>query len=223
MRGRLLSACLVCLVFLGPWGAAIRAADPSGWRRLQGAERAAVLRRLAEARRRVRTFQADFVEVRRVPPLARELRYSGRLYYRAEGFLLLRYREPLDHVIRVRGGEVLFYVPGSGTADVVALSEARGMAGRPDLFGGGPAAFTGEVWAGSGAYRLVEGDPQSGRRVEIDLDGGSLLARRIRIEADGGAVTEIRLARSLENAPLPPEVADFAPPPGTEIHRVGGP
>ena len=193
---------------------------------LSSAQQETFLKRLEEVRSAVQTLDAAFKEVRTVPPLDRELRYEGRLYYNAQGIFFMDYRKPVRHILRITPTEVVSYVEGSPTADVMDISSVEEGKSHPDLFGWGGKEFQGKVWETPTTYimeRAVdESESDSGSpRAMIFLDKERLLPAEIRITNDSGDRTIILLSDIHMNRALPPYVTGFSLPEDVKENRIG--
>jgi outer membrane lipoprotein-sorting protein len=200
-------------------------AEDTPWRQLPGKEQALLLEKLVELQKSIETFQSAFSEQRSTKVLKSPLHFEGRIYYDAKGLFFMQYFKPVKYILRVRGGEVLFYVEGSTTADMADLSNVEGMAKHSSLFVWDPGDFKGSIWESDDEYRLEDASGEVGERkgekkVLIFLDRKNLHMKRIRIDDEFGDVTEISLSEQRINEELPPSVLHFSLPAGTKINRM---
>ena len=200
-------------------------AGENDWRLLTEEQQSVLLNKLSGFQRSVKTFQGDFVEQRSNTALKSPIHYKGRLFYNSEGLFFMHYLEPVRHILRVKGGEALFFVEDSTTADVVDISNMQGMANHSSLFVWNPDDFKGRIWENKNEYRLEDssgkaGQKEGGRSIKIYLDRRTLLMQSVRIEDGFGDVTLISLSNQRVNEELPFYVLNFSLPDGTKINRM---
>lgn len=194
-------------------------------RRLEGSKLEVFLERLKDVQARVETFQAEFVEKRKLAMLNKPILYKGRLYYDSEGLFFMEYDKPVKHIIRVQGKKALLWVRGSPTADVVNLSGVQGVVNPRDLFNYSRNKSNVEVWEQDSRYRLEERSPQDegkagGKNVKVFLHHETLMVKRIRLQEKGGDFTELLFSNIRINQDLPSGVSGFTLPEGVKVNRV---
>ena len=197
-------------------------------RLLEPAEQRVLFQRLKKVQKNIKTLQAEFSEQRKIASLTTPLYFKGQLYYAREGLFFMAYNDPIHYILRVKEGEALFYVDGSPTADVVNISNIKGLAGHADLFAWNPEGFTGKVWEDDKGYRLEEksekaADHQKGNRLHMLLDKQTLMVKYIRIADGSGDITEITLSAIEIDLDLPMHVIEFTLPEGIRLNRLDQP
>lgn len=220
IRYRIVFAFLLALLML--------TALPAAAQELDQAQRDEFLQRLQTAQQDIRTVQADFSETRIIATLPRPLVFTGKLYVqRADSLIFLRYEKPTQHILRVQGDEVLFWVQDSPTADVMRMDAMRasGQGGsNPNFFDWKPQDFAGRITLEDDGYHLVsDGGGAGPERVEVVIDPDGLYATTIRITPKGGGATVIELSNVRINEPLPDDVTNFTLPAGTTINEMSRP
>jgi len=204
---------LLVMLPIGSW------AKMQKGRILDAQEKADILSRIQKVQNDLTTLQGNFREERQIAGLKTPLVFEGRLYLTREGFLLLEYTSPVQHILKIDNNNALFYVKGSKSADRIDLSKISGDTPRPDFFRLDVRQFQGEVREEDGSYRLEDSSRQ-GKTVTVSLDRETLLAQKIVLSGPGSDFTTIELLRVQMNKPLPREITDFRLPPGTTIHSV---
>ncbi|MFC1883448.1 outer membrane lipoprotein carrier protein LolA [Thermodesulfobacteriota bacterium] len=203
-------------------------ATDGDWRLLNKKEQDLLLIKLADLQQSIKTFQGEFKEERTTKALKVPIHFEGRIYYDVQGLFFMQYLKPVKHILRVKGGEALFYVEGSKTADVADLTNMNGAAKKANLFAWNPAEFKGRIWTSKTAYRLEDSsrdieEKKEGRKIIIFLNKQTLYMERIRIEDEFGDVTEILLSKQRVNEELPLSILHFSLPKGTKINRMINP
>lgn len=193
-------------------------------RLLDQAEAQAVLQRIKESQAGLVTISANFTEERRIAVLANPLVFSGKVYIEPEDFLFLQYDKPLQHIMKMAGDTVLFYVKDAETADIVDLGGAQERGQRPDLFNWSPKNFQGEVREVADGYLLA--DPEAGvgkRRVRVIINRDDLVVRHILLVDEGGDETRISLSDVHLNKEIPDHIRNYALPQGVRVHKLNQP
>lgn len=199
-----------------------KAADEG--RLLDQAEAQAVLQRIKESQAGLVTISASFVEERRIAVLANPLVFSGKVYVEPEDFLFLKYEKPLEHIMKMTGGTVLFFVEGSETADMVDLAGAQERGQQPDLFNWSPKNYQGEVREVADGYLLADPEANAGsRKVRVIIDKGNLVVRHILLVDESGDETRISLSDVRLNAEIPANIRNYALPEGVRVHKLNQP
>ena len=85
-------------------------ASEDHWKLLTQEEQNVLLGKLAAFQRSIKTFHGKFLEKKSTRALKSPLQFEGRIYYDAEGLFFMHYLEPVRHILRVKGGEALFFV-----------------------------------------------------------------------------------------------------------------
>ncbi len=216
----LVSALSLCL---GGFGDSVRAQTAEG-RLLDQAEAQDVLQRIKESQEGLVTITASFVEERRIAVLANPLVFSGRVYVEPEDFLFLKYEKPLQHIMKMVGNSVLFFVEGSETADMVDLAGAQERGQRPDLFNWSPKNFVGEVREVADGYLLADPAASTGnRKVRVVIDKNNLVVRHILLVDESGDETTISLSDVRLNDKIPDHIRNYALPEGVRVHKLNQP
>ena len=182
-------------------------------------ERDSLLARIQAVQSSFDTLQAPFTEERHLVGLKKPLAFEGKLFLNRQGLLFLTYLKPVQHILRVQGDTVLFYVEGSRTADQVNLSAMQNSGPRPDFFQMDITNFNGTIQEDEKGYYLDQGSEE--RKIRVMLDKKDLLARRIEITSESGDITKIFIIDPVINIPLPDTVNNFRLPEGTKINVMG--
>jgi len=191
-------------------------------------ESQAILERLGNMQKDVRTLQADFIEKRTIPSLAIPLTYEGRIYYRNDGFFFMEYTKPLHHILRVLKNEALFFVEGSSNADLVDISSVNGVAGNPNIFVLDPTKFSGQILEDNDVYILKDKKKDLDKKgpdpkLTVFLEKKNLQVKEVCIEDESGDVTEISLFNVQTNLDIPNSVLSFELPKGVKTNRLNQP
>lgn len=219
-HGLLLLLLFVLLCLGGMPGRAL-AVDTEAPRLLDDKEATAVLERIKASQEGIKTIIASFTEERNITALARPLTFAGQVYAEPEDFLFLRYEEPLRHIMQMSGDNVLFFVEGSDTADMVDLAGARQQGQRPDLFNWSPLDFQGKVYELADGYLLTDQQAaEGGRQVRVVIDKENLVVRSLQMEDDSGDETIITLHNVRLNREIPAEIRHYSLPHGVRIHKM---
>ncbi len=200
----------------------VKAADQG--RLLDQAEAQDVLQRIKESQAGLTTIIASFIEERRIAVLANPLVFSGKVYVEPEDFLFLQYDKPLQHIMKMAGDSVLFFVEGSETADMVDLAGAKERGQQPDLFNWSPKNFQGEVREVDEGYLL--GDPEAStgnRQVQVIIDKDNLVVRHILLIDQSGDETRISLSDVRLNDNIPDHIRNYTLPTGVRVHKLNQP
>ncbi len=199
------------------------ASDEEG-RLLDPVEAQAVLQRIKESQAGLLTISASFVEERRIAVLAHPLVFSGKVYVEPEDFLFLKYEKPLQHIMKMAGNSVLFFVEGSETADLVDLAGAQERGQQPDLFNWSPKNFQGEVREVADGYLLADSKASAGnRQVRVIIAKDNLVVRHILLVDQGGDETTISLSDVRLNDKIPDHIRNYALPEGVRVHKLNQP
>ena len=186
---------------------------------LAGDEKSRLLLHIQQVQEAITTLSAAFTEKRQLRGLNAPLTFSGKLYLNKKGLFFLKYEKPVQHILRVQNEEVLLYLSGSSTADMINLADMNTGTARPDFFQLKMEQFKGAVVESAEGYVLDDhSDP--GRAIRVVLDKTSLLAKKISFTGESGDLTEIMLQGVTINKQLPREIVDFSLPKGTKIHRM---
>lgn len=218
----------MCVLFVIVWSlfqAVGNTAQGDKPRRLEGSKLEGFLERLKDVQARVETFQAEFVEKRKLAMLDKPILYKGRLFYDSEGLFFMKYDKPVKHIIRVQGKRALLWVQGSPTADVVDLSDVRGIINPRELFNYSWNKSHVKVWEQDSLYCLEktpsqEKEKAGGKNAKVFLDRESLMVKRIRFQQKGGNFTELLFSKIRINQDLPSSVSGFTLPEGVNVNRV---
>lgn len=193
-------------------------------RLLNQAEKENLLDRLKGIQAGIKTFEADFIEERRIESLPSPLTYEGTLYYDRNHLFFMKYSRPVHYVLRVKGTEAIIYVIGSSTADVADISNSTEMAGRTDIFNWDPSNFQGQIYSDTNCFWFKEAAQKQGApQLSILLDGKTLLVKNFSIIGGNGDVTKIVFTDKKVNQPLPSEILNFSLPKGTKLNRLSPP
>ncbi|MBU0682414.1 MAG: outer membrane lipoprotein carrier protein LolA [Proteobacteria bacterium] len=188
------------------------------------AEAQVVLGRIKESQGGLTTIIASFTEERKIAVLAHPLVFSGQVYVEPEDFLFLQYEKPLQHIMKMAGDSVLFFVEGSETADIVDLAGAKERGQRPDLFNWSPENFVGEVREVAEGYLLADPNTGAGKRqVRVIVDRDNLVVRHILLVDESGDETTISLSDVRLNEKIPEHIRNYILPQGVRIHKLNQP
>jgi outer membrane lipoprotein carrier protein len=150
---------------------------------------------LDEARKDLRTLEADFTQVKRLSLLNEPIESSGRFVFKGPDRLLLQVDRPAPTRILIRGGEI----------DIRGLpeSERRALQGSPlaGTFASIGALFTGSLRQLEESFALQA--RRSGDGIEVELrprqDRGTHVLRSMRLRFGGRnlLIEEIHIEESL--------------------------
>lgn len=194
-------------------------------RLLTPGEQSAFFERLRGVQKDIKTLRAQFTEQRKIAAVKTPLSFSGQLYYSRDDLFFMSYEVPIQYTLHVKGREATLYVDGSPTADVVNISDMKGLAGPSNLFSWNPDGFTGKVWEDRDGYRIAERSKntathEQGMTLQLLLDKQTLLVKTIRIEDPSGDITEIALSAIEIDVDLPARVREFNLPEGIKLNRL---
>jgi outer membrane lipoprotein-sorting protein len=197
-------------------------------RQLSSDESQAILERLGNMRKDISSLQADFIEERSIPSLAKPLRFEGRIYYRDKTLFFMEYEKPVHHILSVKDNEALFFVEGSKTADLVDISAVQGIAGNAEIFAVDPTTFSGQVLEDEDAYILEENrqgrdEKVEGPKLSVYLNKKNLMVKKILMADESGDITAITLLEVRTNRAIPQSVLSFELPQGVKINRLNQP
>ena len=192
-------------------------------RRLGPEERENLLGRLKDIQEGIKTFTADFTEERAIQSLPKPLIYEGTLYYHRSDFFFMRYRRPVDTIMRVEGSEVLIYVVGSGTADSADISGVKGITGHGDIFGWDPGGFKGPVHETPQGFVFKEAQQEESGGLTVLLDKKTLVAKCVTMTGENGDQTLFTFSNVKINRSIPAEIRNFSLPKGTRLNRLSPP
>jgi outer membrane lipoprotein-sorting protein len=197
-------------------------------RQLSSDESQAILERLGNMRKDISSLQADFIEERSIPSLAKPLRFEGRIYYRDKTLFFMEYEKPVHHILRVKDNEALFFVEGSKTADLVDITAVQGIAGNAEIFAVDPTTFSGQVLEDEDAYILEENrqgrdEKVEGPKLSVYLNKKNLMVKKILMADESGDITAITLLEVRTDRTIPQSVLSFELPQGVKINRLNQP
>jgi outer membrane lipoprotein-sorting protein len=194
----------------------------AGERIIEGAEAEQLLERIQESQASLKTISGLFIEERTISTMPVPLVFKGRVYAEPPGFLFLAYEEPIQHIMKVSGKRVIFYVAEAATADEVDMQTMGEGDGPPDLFTWSPAEFKGEIVETATGYVLQNPDMQAGdRQIRITLDKQTLMIQALRLQEPGGDITTIIMQDLQVNTAIPAAILNYELPPGVIIHKMG--
>ncbi len=214
MKCRFIIMC--CVLVLMPLTAI--AAD----RQIIGDEAKTLLERIKDNQANLKTISGLFVEQRSVSTMPFPLEFKGKVYAEPPGFLFLSYEEPIQHIMKVSGDTVIFYVADSTTADQVNM-ENGGQGGAPaDLFNWDATSFSGEIVETEQGYLFHNPEMNAGdRQVRITLDKETLMVKSLILQEPGGDITTIEMHDLKVNMPIPEAILNYELPEGVTINSMG--
>jgi len=200
------------------------AAEREKMRAFSETEKEDLLSRLKGIQSGIKTFEAQFIEERKLQALPSPLTYEGTFYYERDNLVFMKYVKPVQYILRVKGTEVTIYVVGSRSADIADLSMSNGGAGHTDIFNWDPSGFKGLIYSDADGVWLKESAKKPGApKLNILLDKKSLLVKQFSIIGANGDTTKIIFTGKKVNQSLPNNVLNFSLPKGTKINRLTPP
>ncbi len=191
-------------------------------RQIDGAEAEALLLRIKESQVTITTIIGSFSEERMIKTMPVPLIFTGKVYARPPEFLFLSYEEPIQHIMKVTGDTVLFYVVDSATADQINLQNVAEGGAPPNLFGWDPSDFKGKILETATGYMLYNPEVKAGgREIRITLDKETLMVQALIMQEPGGDVTKIIMKDLQVNGEIPDAILNYTLPDGVNINKMG--
>lgn len=191
-------------------------------RQIEGAEADRLLLRIKESQATLTTIIGSFSEERMIKTMPVPLVFTGKVYARPPGFLFLSYEEPIQHIMKVAGDTVLFYVADSATADQVNLQNVAEDGAPPNIFGWDPTDFKGKILETATGYMLYNPEVKAGgREIRITLDKDTLMVKALTMQEPGGDVTKIIMKDLQVNGDIPDAILNYTLPDGVTINNMG--
>jgi chaperone LolA len=186
-----------------------------------------ILRRVEQTAAGIRTMEADFTQVLRVPLLGTNRTSTGKLYQRKPDRFLMRFTDPAGDVMVADGRYFWLYYPSNDRTQVIRTSIAAGgeqadfqrqflsnatarfvaTLNGDDVVDGRP------VWA----LTLVPKQQSPYKVIRIWVDKADNLVRRFEMTEENDSVRRLDLRNLKVNQPVPDDVFTFTPPPGTHV------
>ena len=202
------------------------AASPSAAPAAVLPEAAPMLAKLETALAPLRSFEADFVQIRHIDLTDENVEAKGRLRFLAPESFRLDYKAPDADVLTMRGDSLLVYFPAMNQAQRHAVDREDAtrnifllFAAKPGELGArfdislatGPtgASLRLQPLAGSLDYPISE--------IVVRVHKKTNLPEELFFREEGGDTIVFRLSGVRTNRRLSPDDFVFAPPPGTEI------
>ncbi len=209
-------------------GASAAAASPAEVRPAPAqADAQAVLRAAQVAYGRVRSLQADFVQVLRNPVLGSTTTSRGTLYERRPDRFLMRFSQPAGDKLVSDGRYFWVYYPDVDPKQVIRMPAAVGRGGvdlQAQFLGDAGRRFTPRLQGtetvggrSTQVLRLVPRTAMPYKSLTVWLDVRDHLARRVEITEDNGSVRRVDLSNVRVNVPLSDAVFRFQPPAGAHV------
>lgn len=187
-----------------------------------GEAAARLLERIKTNQAGIQTISGSFTEQRTISTMPMPLLFTGKVYAQPPGFLFLSYEQPVQHIMKVSGDTVLFYVADNMTADQVDLKAVGEGGAPPNLFGWDPSDFKGEILETDEGYILYNPEIKAGdREIRITLDKETLMVQALTMLEPGGDITKIVMDDLQVNAEIPESILDFQLPKGVTINQMG--
>ena len=194
----------------------------AGERSITGTEAAALLERIKESQATLKTITGSFTEERTISTMPVPLIFTGKVYAQPPDFLFLSYEEPIQHIMKVSGDEVIFYVADASTADRVNLSKVGEDAAPPNLFGWDPTDFKGKILETESGYMLYNPEIKAGdREIRITLNKETLMVQALIMQEPSGDITTIMMHNLHINGVIPVEILNYELPVGVTLHIMG--
>ena len=173
-------------------------------------------RKNTPARQSIRSVQADFVQEKQLPILARPLVSRGRFFFQAPDSLRWEYTSPLHSILLLHQGECRKYIEKEGRMEPTTGIAATGLAViLTELTGWlqgdfhDTAIFQVRRDTPSGLIRLIprqQGLKNIIQEIDLEPDAGTGLLHTVRIVEDREAVTIMTFTNGRVNQPIAPEL-----------------
>jgi len=219
-RNRILFAVAGAVVTLAPMPLAAQHADP---------DVRAILADGKATYESVSSMQASFVQTIEIPILERSRTGEGTWYQKGRSQFKMEFAEPSGDVIVSDGEHVWLYYPSTHPGQVIRSTIDGSVTGS------GAIDLQGRIFSEADQYDAVwEGEELVGmtvtHRVHLTPRGESpYRSVRVWISEDDGLVRKFEIVESNEtvrtvtltdlkpNEPVPDDVFEFTPPPGTDV------
>ncbi len=209
----LLLACIFCLAHSQAF-----ASD----RQIAGQEAESLLARIKQNQANLKTMTGSFSEERTICTMPVPLVFTGKVYAAPPEFLFLAYEMPIQHIMKVSGDSVIFYVAGSNTADIVNLQTAGEGGHPPELFNWDPTDFAGVIIETDTGYVFHNPEVKAGdRQIKITLNKQTLMIQSLILQEPGGDITTINMENLQINGVIPDAILNYQLPAGTTINKMG--